>query len=138
MGGLDADVHRGREGFLGRGRREAVVFGDAGEPFSMSPPWRRTRYPAAASPTSSLTPCVGRSGRGRPRPRSELPPSRDLQLNSAQKVALSLFSFLSGFKEASKFLHSQILAGAARKPGQQQVRAVSVPTTQPVLLLFCG
>lgn len=73
-----------------------------------------------------------------PLPRSELPPSRDLQLNSAQKVTLSLFSFLSGFKAASKFLRSQILAGAARKPGQKQVRAVSVPTTQPVLLLFCG
>lgn len=68
----------------------------------------------------------------------ELPLSRDLQLNSAQKVALSLFSFLSGFKAASKFLRSQILPGASRNASQQQVRAVSVPTTQPELLLFCG
>lgn len=62
---------------------------------------------------------------------------RDL-LRSAQKVAPSLFSFLSGFKAASKFLRSQILPGTARKPGQQQVRAVSVPTTQPGLLRCCG
>lgn len=53
---------------------------------------------------------------------------------SSEKSLLSLFSFCSAFKAASKFLRGQILAGAARKPSQQQVRAVSVPTTQPVLL----
>lgn len=58
-------------------------------------------------------------------------PGGDLQLNSAQKVAPSLFSFLSGFKAASKFLCSQILPGTARKAGQQQGRAVGVPRAQP-------
>ena len=127
------------EAFWGGGGGKRWCPGVLGSP-PRCPQWRRTRYPAAASPTSSPTPCVGRSRRGQPRPvpRSEPPPSRDLQLNSAQKVALSLFSFLSGFQAASKFLRSQILPGAARKPGQQQVRAVSVPTTQPVLLLFHG
>lgn len=61
-GGLDTEVHRGRGSFLGRGRREVVVSGGAGEPSPM-PPWRGVRYLAAASPTSSLTPCVGRSRR---------------------------------------------------------------------------
>lgn len=45
MGGLDADVHRGRGGFLGRGRREAVVFGGAGESSSMSPPMEEDTVP---------------------------------------------------------------------------------------------
>lgn len=44
----------------------------------------------------------------------------------------------SGFQAASKFLRSQILPGAARSPGQQWGRAVSVPTAQPGLLVFRG
>lgn len=88
---------------------------------------------------SDLTPGAARRERAAaPGPLAEPLPGGDLRLNSAQKVAPSLFSFLSGFKAASKFLRSQILPGTARKPGQQQVRAVSVPTTQPGLLLSCG
>jgi len=77
-------------------------------------PWRGMRCPDSHISIPSLTPCVGR-GRPRPLPCSEPSPSRDLQLNSAQKVARSLFSFLSRFKAASKFLRSQILAGGCQE-----------------------
>lgn len=81
--------------------------------------------------SSDLAPgaASGEGGQGR---------AGDLRLNSALKVAPSLFSFLSGFKAASKFLRSQILPGTARKRGQQRVRAVCVPAAHPGPLLSCG
>lgn len=122
-------AHRGRGGFLGWWKREAM---GPGGPHGV--PMEEEAIPSTS--ISKRAPgAMHRAGTALLR---ELLLSGDLLLELRSESHFQPFLISPGFKAASKFLRSQILAGAARKPSQKRVRAVSVPAAHPGFLLFCG